>query len=154
MLFIWRECSKKQHVKTLNQEIMNTKKNRLIIEFMGYEVEDYQHNEFRPIYCRHNSLNTVGEFKNLWNGLDTQIIGRFTEVVSFPFDSDWNYLMAVIKEIGNKTGFTLVMEENTSYWVNNGEYIDDDPEFGGYGNISNILEAVVEFIKWHNQQKS
>jgi len=121
---------------------------------MGYEVEDYQHNEFRPIYCRHNSLKTVGEFKNLWNGLDTQIIGRFTEVVSFPFDTDWNYLMAVIKEIGNKTGFTLVMEENTSYWVNNGEYIDDEPEFGGYGNISNILEAVVEFIKWHNQQKS
>jgi hypothetical protein len=46
------------------------------------------------------------------------------------------------------------MEENTSYWVNCGEYMEGEPQFGGYGDISNIYEACHEFIKWHNQQKN
>jgi len=68
------------------------------------------------------------------------------------YHENWNELLRVILAIGNKTGFTLVMEESTSYWVNMGEYLDDEPEFDGYRDIQNIFDAVVHFIQWYNQK--
>jgi len=67
------------------------------------------------------------------------------------YHSSWDWLMPVILKIGNDTGWTLVMEENTSYWCNEGQH-PDFHEFGGYGNILNIYEAVVEFLNWNKNQ--
>lgn len=77
------------------------------------------------------------------------------------FDSDWNWLMEVVNEIADKTGWELVMRYGNAYWNNEGEYIkaeesdDDYYEYeGGYENILNIFKAVVVFIKWYNRQNS
>lgn len=43
---------------------------RTIAEFMGYDVINYQHNEYRPIYNGNKYAKTVGEQKALWCGLD------------------------------------------------------------------------------------
>ncbi len=73
--------------------------NRLIAEFMGYAVIPYQHNEYRPIYNGNPRARTVGDQKALWGGLELQFTGRFVEQVAYPFDTDFNYLLPVIREI-------------------------------------------------------
>jgi hypothetical protein len=73
--------------------------NRLIAEFMGYEVIPYQGNEFRPIYNGNPSARTFGEKKALWGGLELEFTGRFVEYVKYPFDTDFNYLLPVIRRI-------------------------------------------------------
>jgi len=82
--------------------------NRLIAEFMGYEVIPYQHNEYRPIYNGNKYAKTVGEIKKLWGGLDLQHTGRFVENVTYPFDTDFNYLLPVIKRI-EEQGYVVLI---------------------------------------------
>lgn len=79
---------------------------RTIAEFMGYDVINYQHNEYRPIYNGNKYAKTVGEQKALWCGLDLQFTGRFTENTTYPFDTNFNYLIPVIKRI-EEQGFVV-----------------------------------------------
>lgn len=68
------------------------------------------------------------------------------------YDTDWSWLMPVIQEIENKTGWVLVMAAGYSYFTKDGE----DHEIGdgaGYQFISDIHQMVVEFIDWYNGQK-
>ena len=70
--------------------------NRLIAEFMGYEVIQYKG---QPTYNSNPCARTIGEQRALWNGLDLEFTGRFVEQVSYPFDTDFNYLLPVIRRI-------------------------------------------------------
>jgi len=123
----------------MNTTIENT---RLILEFMGYEVINYQHNELKPIYSGHNSLKKVGEFKKLWQGLDIAIIGRFTEYVKIPFDTDFNYIMPVVAKIEQlpdiyeQEEFLLIRDELCT------------------GRIDTVLDSIINFINSYNQQKN
>jgi hypothetical protein len=69
------------------------------------------------------------------------------------FSHCWNELMSVIEKIGNDTGYELVMSWETSYWNQFGEN-PLNKEFGGYEKQENIYQAVIEIIKWHNENKS
>jgi len=80
-------------------ETTQIKTNRLIAGFMGYNIIPYQHNEFRPIYNGNKYAKTVSETKLLWGGLDIQFTGRFVENAIYPFDTDFSYLIPVIKRI-------------------------------------------------------
>jgi hypothetical protein len=111
---------------------MSAEKNKSLAVFMGYKTGE-----------------EIG--KNRWKNHWFHPDGSNYEYLHF--DDNWNLLMQVVIKIGTITGFTLVMEENTSYWVNSGEYLDGEPEFGGYNDISNIHEACVEIINWYNNQK-
>ena len=82
---------------------------RTIAEFMGYDVINYQHNNrYSPIYNGNKYAKTVGEQKALWGGLDLQFTGRFTENATYPFDTDFRYLIPVIKRIEEK-GFVVAI---------------------------------------------
>lgn len=70
------------------------------------------------------------------------------------FHKLWDHLIPVIQKIARDTGYTLVMNEGSCYWVNSGEYACDEQEFGGYESIEYIHEAVVEFIKWWQQKQN
>ncbi len=86
---------------------MNNQENtRLIAELMGYEVIDYQHNKFNPIYNGNKNAKTVGQQKELWQGLDLQFTGRFVSNVNYPFSDKWEYLMPVIAEI-ERNGYVV-----------------------------------------------
>ena len=107
--------------------------NKIIAEFMGYEIQKDPTERF------------FGRYK-------TPITKVWVKENELSFDSDWNWLMPVLIEIGNKTGFALTLGENYCYWNNDGE----NPfarEYGGYDNILNIYEAVVDLIKWYNENK-
>lgn len=110
--------------------------NKLIAEFMGFR--NYAGGGERVI-C--NASLTPFAAYDFAHGNDLD---------KLKFHSSWDWLMPVLMEIGNRTGYTLVMNEDVSYWCNEGQH-DELPEFRGYSNIENIWEAVIEFIKWHNK---
>ncbi|MCC6721545.1 MAG: hypothetical protein IT243_05035 [Bacteroidia bacterium] len=91
------------------------KTNRLIAEFMGYEVVPYNGNKNVLIYNGNKYAKTVGEQKALWSGLDLQFTGRFTEKVNYPFDIDFNYLLPVIRKI-EEQGYVVAIK-GISYQV-------------------------------------
>mgnify|MGYP000004490796 FL=1 len=91
------------------------KTNTLIAEFMGYETIPYNGNKNVPIYNGNKYAKTVGEQKALWGGLDLQFTGRFTERVNYPFDTDFNYLIPVIKRI-EEQGYVVAIK-GISYQV-------------------------------------
>lgn len=90
---------------TETEAIQNTV---LIAQFMGYEVIPYQHNQQYPIYNGNKFAQTVGQQKDLWNGLDLQFTGRFTQVVKYPFDTDFNYLLPIIRRI-EESGYIVAI---------------------------------------------
>ena len=87
-MFLYIHLQYNTQLKQINKMEKQVETNRVIAEFMGYEVIPYQHNEFRPIYNGNRYAKTVGEQKALWGGLDLQFTGRFTEQVKYPFDTD------------------------------------------------------------------
>ena len=107
-----------------------TESNKLIAEFMGYDFIQ-QHS--------HYIVNPEGFLDN-------------ENTASYKFNKDWNWLMPVIKEIGDKTDFELVMGYGYCYWNNEGEQPLGDFE-GGYSDIIYIYSAVASFIKWYNENK-
>lgn len=95
----------------MKQEITETeaiKNTVLIAQFMGYEVTLYQNNQYKPIYAGRKSALTIGAQKALWNGLDLQFTGRFTECVRYPFDTDFNYLLPIIQRI-EESGYIVAI---------------------------------------------
>ena len=72
------------------------------------------------------------------------------------FHTDYNWLMQVVKAIGDKTEYELVSGYDCSYWNRYGENPfsgPGDPAFGGYSDITNIYEACVAFVKWYNKNQ-
>jgi hypothetical protein len=136
---------------------MNTlENNKLIAEFMGYEVIDYQHNKYAPIYNGNKYAKTIGEQEKLWGGLSLQFTGRFTEFVNYPFNSDWNYLMPIIKMI-EYLGYEVVISR-ISCQINGISDRENPISSMVCGDISKKIEitydAVIQFIKWYNAQNS
>jgi len=129
--------------------------NRLIAEFMGYEVINYQHNKFNPIYNGNRFAKTVGEEKALWGGLDMQFTGRFTNNVTYPFNTDFNYLLPVIKRI-EELGYVVAIKR-ISYQVY--KILDEQNIIVGLvcGDLSKKTEMtcdlIVSFIEQLNQNQ-
>jgi hypothetical protein len=75
------------------------KNNILIAEFMGYQIIPYNGSKDKLIYNGNKYAKTVWKLKEMWGGLDLQYTGRFVECVKFPFDTDFNYLLPIIRMI-------------------------------------------------------
>lgn len=131
-------------------QIINT--NALIAEFMGYKIIPYNGNIFKPIYSGNKYAKNVGEQKELWNGLDLQFTGRFTEHVQYPFHSDFNYLLPVIRKI-EQSGY-VVSIAGISYKVYR-QLEEENPIISLVcGDVSKKTEMtcnlVTSFIEWYN----
>lgn len=121
--------------------------NRLIAEFMGYKItgSDQDFTFFEHPDGKGIIIQSDYDFEKFNSH-------PMLEARSMIFHRDWNWLMEVIKEIADKTGFQLTLGEDYSYWNNQGE----NPftiDYGGYNNINSVYEAVVDLIKWHNSNK-
>ena len=80
--------------------------NRLFAEFMGYNVIPYQQNKYKPIYNGNKYAKTVGQEKELWGGISLHFTGRFIEFVQYPFNTDFNLLLPIIKRI-EESGYVV-----------------------------------------------
>lgn len=127
--------------------------NTLIAKFMGYEIIPYNGNKNAPIFDGNKYVKTVGEQKALWNGLDLQFTGRFIEKVNYPFDTDFNYLLPVIRRI-EEQGYVVAIK-GISYQVY--KVMDENNPIVSLvcGDLSKKTEMtcdlVVSFIEQLNQ---
>lgn len=89
--------------------------NTTIAQFMGYEIIPYNGDRNKLIYNGNKFAKTLKEKKDLWGGLDLEFTGRFVECVNYPFDTDFNYLLPVIKRI-EENGYVVAIK-GISYQV-------------------------------------
>jgi len=122
-----------------------------IAKFMGYEVIDYQHDVFNPIYNGNKYAKTIGELAHLWNGLALTFTGRFTNAVKYPFDTDFNYLIPVIRRI-EEQGYVVAIK-GISYQIY--RVLEEDKPIISLvcGDLSKKTEMtcdlIVQFINEH-----
>ncbi len=103
--------------------------NKLIAEFMGFQYTSI------GWYDADESLNLVGD-----NTFDV-----------LRFDSDWNWLMPVIRKIEELGNDVLITTNYIQIAFDKGEQfiVIDDLNI----KIDSVYDAVVEFIKWYNENK-
>lgn len=122
-------------METTNYETQEN--NKLIAEFMGAKAN------------RGGEYELYGIIEGIEDGEHEQ---HFFFGSEMKFSTDWNWLIPVIKKIGDETNYELVISYGYCYWNNEGEQPLGDFE-GGYGDIIYIYNAVVSFIKWYNANK-
>ena len=104
------------------KDIKTMEDNKLIADFMGKEW----HKEF---------------FKDVF------IISPSN--ITYKFDTDWNWLMEVVEKINNTGRFEVIIQYGFCYITDGlGELTLSLPE---KNTIYAVHKAVVEFIKWYNE---
>jgi hypothetical protein len=93
-------------------------KNKLIAEFMGWTLDDKDLNSYRKLN------NNVFKYSLLSN---------------FKYDTDWNWLIAVVEKIANMKGFYAIENDLKDTIIN--------------AKIDAVYNACVEFIKWYNENR-
>jgi hypothetical protein len=121
--------------KNIN-EMKNLENNRLIAEFMNYNLE-IVNNE---VYFTHDDM--------LESLSDEEL----------HFDTDWDWLMTVVDKIENYNEFTSVLfYPNSCTIIKSREFPADDNYFeisiDSFTKIDAVYNACVEFIKWYNKNK-
>lgn len=118
--------------------------NKTIAEFMGYEIIAYKGDKNKLIYNTNKFARTIGEEKELWGGLSLQFTGRFVEYTQFPFNTDFNYLIPIIKRI-EEAGYVVAIK-GISYQVY-GLLQEDNPIVSLVcGDLSKKTEMVCNLI--------
>lgn len=125
------------------------KTNRLFAEFMGYNVIPYRG---KYAYDGNKYGRTVGELKTLWGGLDLNFTGRFTEDTRYPFNTEFNYLIPIIRRI-EELGY-VVSIAGISYKVYR-LFEENNPIVAlACGDLSKKTEItcdlLLDFIAWYN----
>ena len=104
--------------------MVTTEENKLIAEFMGYET--YEHTDSVAI-----RLKEGNEFSEELGHIHTK------------YHCSWDWLMPVVEKIRDMKGLTL---PKTLDWLS--DWLMQPVE-----SRKQIFEAVVEFIKWYNENK-
>jgi len=110
---------------------MNTENNRLIAEFMGAKetkVEGLQNPMYYPI-------NGKSEYSH-----------------KLKYHSDWNWIMGVVDMVESLGyDFNILTPTVIEIWSGEGEHLI---AVNGAGNkIDATYKAIIEFIKWYNENK-
>jgi hypothetical protein len=134
----------------LTTESTTEEKNTLIAEFMGYE---------KIVFTETSKY--LGQYTN-------PISKRVYEVEDLEFDTDWNWLMDVVKKIeGIKVTevygefnekeaiaeISISIEGNFCQILSNGLYLNEVSSIEGATKIEATYNACVEFIEWYNEQQ-
>jgi len=82
-----------------------------------------------------------------------EIIDNKEPLFEYPhYHSDWNWLMPVVEKI-ESLGYDVIINGE---WcnINSVELEDDICDISIKGKINAVYLAIVEFIKWHNENKN
>lgn len=110
---------------------MNTEKNKIIAEFMGYEKIVFPENS-----------RWLGQYKN-------QFTKRIYELKELDFDSDWNLLMEVVEKI-----FKTAEDEKIEDEADCTELLPVIKEAFYAPQKENVYNCCLDFIIWYNEQNS
>ena len=116
--------------------------NRLIAEFMGFELQN----------------NPNERWFNQWFTKETLNKPYNSRIEILHFDTDWNWLMEVVEKIENIEDENRCSKYNFEMVQTFVEIIDNNNsdtivEIDKNTKIQATYKAVVEFIKWYNEQK-
>lgn len=116
---------------------MNIENNKIIAEFLGYELEETM-NEKVFVYAIPTTNNNTDFFKP-------------NELL---FHSDWNWLMKVVEKIESLDyNFNITSGDATALHYHCAIYQTSIYRIDGTTKIQATYETVIEFIKWYNLQK-
>lgn len=128
----------------------SAKDTMLIAQLMGYNVIVYKG---LATYDGNTIAKTVGEKQKLWEGLDLEFTGRHCKDVSYPFATDWNYLMPILSRI-ESLGFNSKIDTNHT-WIfstkNANQY--KSVLVGGNSKKENTYKAILQFADWYLKQQ-
>ena len=80
------------------------------------------------------------------------INGKFISINDIQYDKSWDWLMPVVEKIENfNDGCTLCIIEDERCHINTQTNFEVDSV--GYTKIEAVYNAIIEFIKWYNQQQ-
>jgi len=68
------------------------------------------------------------------------------------YDKDWNSLIRAINKIRGISTKNWTVKKINQYLKLKGHIFQDLTKQGGAVDVAEVQKAVVEFIKWHNQQ--
>ncbi len=134
----------------METEIKNT---RRIAEFMGYNVISYKG---QPTFNGNKFAKTIGETRKLWGGLDLEFTGRFIKDVNYPFETDFNYLIPIIRRI-EEQGFVVCIA-GIKYQVY--KVMDESNPITSWvcGDLSKKTEMayhlIIDFLEWYNENST
>jgi len=133
-------------------EAITVKNNRLIAEFMGYKIIPYNGDPNKLIYNGNNHTRTIGDEKKLWNGLDLNFTGRFVEFVKHPFETDFNYLLPIIRKIEELNYVVCIAGiKYQIYRVLEEQYPIISLVCGDLNKKTQMVYSlVIDFIEWYN----
>lgn len=112
-----------------------TENNRIVAEFMGWKER----------------TDPTERWLGQWKDKKFQL-----HKILF-FDTDWNWLMEVVEKINVIDDYRYTVQINSMdtyiHDLKNGGFIfQSDMKWQPNELINSVYEAVVEFIKWYNQQ--
>ena len=120
---------------------MNTEKNRIIANFMGYEKIIFPENS-----------RYLGQYKN-------PISKRIYELDDLEFDRDWNWLMEVVEKIEKSKYFHEininyddVYKDHNCIIIPSQKNTFNQIQCNAGTKIESVYNACIEFIKWYNEQ--
>ena len=119
-----------------------TENNKIIAEFMGFKLQN----------------NPNERFFNQWLiNTPTEIAWSNREKLLF-FDCDWNWLMAVVLKINMVDNYRYTVQINSmDTYIHDlkcsGFIFQSEMKWQSDELINSVYEAVVEFIKWYNENK-
>lgn len=105
-----------------------TEKNKIIAEFMGYEIQKDPTERF------------FGRYK--------QPLGAWTKEIDLAFHHDWNWLMEVVEKI-----FKTAEDENIEYKTECSELLQVVKDAFYAPQKENVYNCCLDFINWYNEQK-
>lgn len=113
--------------------------NKLIAEFMGWSQQlDVEKRWYGAWFDQHKVRKAWSEFQ----GHEPLL-----------FNESWDWLMPVVENIENfNDGCTLCIIEDERCHINTQTNFEVDSV--GYTKIEAVYNAIIEFIKWYNQQET
>ena len=114
---------------------MKAKNNKLIAEFLGWTLDNPS--------TFPTELHQEEELQGFWE---------------LRFDTDWNWTIKAVEKIENITINDIIFdvfitkEKTHINYSKNSEWFSNIFLHQGNTKIENTYNAIVEFIKWHNQQ--
>ncbi len=112
--------------------------NKLITEFMGATITQGDNSTCKISFSRENAPPQLSQY--------------WCYSSSMQYHSSWDWLMPVVEKIEslkspNRFNFEIVSGSHCFIYKDGYEFIEGDSDT----KIQAVYEAIIEFIKWHNQ---
>ena len=128
--------------------------NELIAEFMGNrKVPTELYGNDKCPYFYYPTKDNFVLTSEIVSREDFDINDYAWSLYNLDYSGSWDWLMPVVEKIETLGYFCMINKWTSVYTGSDGERIQVTT-VEGKSKIKNTYKAVVEFIKWYNQQKS